>query len=888
MVADCLREDDVIACAAGHGDTAQRLSWEAHLDTCRDCRRLVSLIAAQRTAHGDPPQDPAVPRDTSPRVFAGQRIGRFELVRPLGVGGMGVVFEALDPELDRRVAIKLMRFETFRDRRVAEDRWMRESRALAQLSHPNVVTLYEAGRHGDEVFLAMELVAGIPVAEWLASRPPHREVLDAFLQAGRGLAAAHAAGLIHRDVKPENLLRGSDGRVRISDFGVVRRDHDAPDPQSQRLFADGSVTRAGSVVGTPKYMAPEIRTGSAGTRASDQWSFAASLWIALGGKLMPRREPRVPRRLRAVLLRGLAPDPAARWPSMDAMLRQLAPHRRTRWLVVVAGLALAAAAVALMTRPEEAVDPCLAAASEMQGAWGPTRSVALSHRLLALGDPRAVDLEPQIRHTLDDRAAKWRALRLRACRNTGEARPASLSEPGLQVECLERQRHRYGTAIEGFVRNPGNPVTLLDAAQDLPQIDECASVAHLSRLQRLPDDPVRRQQLTEVNAELERAVDRWNDKWDATAIEVAERAAAASKDFAPLRVRALALKAGIQRAKLDPQLLATAHEGVAAAMEAGDEGRLAWFGSYQVYAASMITPRPAEEVDWLLRENEIRINAFARLAPDAARNLRYDFLVTRATVYYLRKDNEKGIADARALNTVADEAFGVESWRAARARGALIPGLIATKRYDEALAVVTPTLGPLERYLAPAHQELAGQLSFLGLAQFYTGDVTRALATERRALAMAKQVGPEGLYIELLAAVADMRATAGELTGALADYRTVIATEGKISVGAYDPPHIRALIDCTEQAIAAGAQRARLLAAAQCYRKATLPQAAAALLEPLIEREASPPRELDVRIRRAFADALRERARTGDDDRARSQADRAARDCARIGCTLQL
>ena len=233
--------------------------------------------------------------DESPST-AMSTIGRFEVVRSLGRGGMGEVFAAHDPELDRWVAIKrIHRAET--EHHI--ERFNREGRALARLSHPNIVQVYEVGQHEGSMFIVMELVEGQTLGAWTAGDRGRRrsgtEILQAYVQAGRGLAAAHAADLVHRDFKPENVMVGDDGRPRVLDFGLAREVGELDVTKSSELFVDeqsspshgsGSmprVTRTGTVLGTPSYMAPEQHRGEPATAASDQYSFCASLYQALHG-----------------------------------------------------------------------------------------------------------------------------------------------------------------------------------------------------------------------------------------------------------------------------------------------------------------------------------------------------------------------------------------------------------------------------------------------------------------------------------------------------------------------------------------------------------------------------------------------------------------------------
>ena len=206
------------------------------------------------------------------------RIGRYLVLEELGAGGMGVVYAAYDPELDRKVAIKLMYAESDRGRaRRNHAMLMREAQALAKLSHPNIVAIHDVGEYAGQVFVAMEFVAGRTVRAWREEAARDwQAVVDVFVQAGRGLMAAHAVGLIHRDVKPDNLLIGDDGRVRVADFGVAR--HDATLDLEASTLISGARTLAtvagrGARIGTPAYMAPEQHDNEGVGPHSDQFSF---------------------------------------------------------------------------------------------------------------------------------------------------------------------------------------------------------------------------------------------------------------------------------------------------------------------------------------------------------------------------------------------------------------------------------------------------------------------------------------------------------------------------------------------------------------------------------------------------------------------------------------
>ncbi|MCW5809060.1 MAG: serine/threonine protein kinase, partial [Deltaproteobacteria bacterium] len=275
-------------------------------------------------------------------------LGRFNILDILGAGGMGIVLAAYDPHLDRKVAIKILRTRGMsqgrREREAA--RLLREARALAQLSHPHVVTVYDAGTIDDHVFIAMEYIAGQTLRSWLLAAPRSvDEILEVYVKAGRGLAAGHAVGVIHRDFKPDNVLVGHDGRVRVIDFGLAQ----PPRRDDADVSAAGAAARApstpndetaGALFGTPTYMAPEQHDRAEIDGRTDQFAFCVALYEALykrlpfdgatyyelvanvtSGELRPPPEDAgVPKRVASVLGRGLARDPARRFPSMDALL----------------------------------------------------------------------------------------------------------------------------------------------------------------------------------------------------------------------------------------------------------------------------------------------------------------------------------------------------------------------------------------------------------------------------------------------------------------------------------------------------------------------------------------------------------------------------------------
>lgn len=360
---DCLDPNAVQDYLRSAATASVRARVDEHLDTCDDCRALVAL-AAELLGHAvthDRAEAGELDLELDPTPRTGGRVSRYRLGEKLGAGAMGVVYAADDPELHRRIAIKLLHARGADG--VRETRLLREAQALARVSDPHVISVFDVGTHDGQVFLAMELVEGTDLRAWLGERQrPMGEILAAFVSAGRGLVAAHAAGLVHRDFKPQNVLVGADGRVRVTDFGLARGELDvtrltAPAPDD--LLAV-ELTHGRALVGTPAYMAPEQLTGGAADAASDQFSFCVALYEALydhrpfqarslqelrhavlAGQVREEPHTRVPQVLRRILLRGLAVAPADRFPSMSALVAALtSDHARGARRLAMAALGL--------------------------------------------------------------------------------------------------------------------------------------------------------------------------------------------------------------------------------------------------------------------------------------------------------------------------------------------------------------------------------------------------------------------------------------------------------------------------------------------------------------------------------------------------------------------
>ncbi|MBX7083340.1 MAG: serine/threonine-protein kinase [Nannocystaceae bacterium] len=414
------------------------------------------------------------------------RIDRFTVLEALGAGGMGVVYAAYDPQLDRKVAIKLVRPWQGGRAEVERERLVREARALAKLSHPNVVGVYEVGLHDDAVFVAMEFVRGRTLGRvTVADGTSWREVLALYLQAAEGLAAAHDAGLVHRDFKPDNAIVGDDGRVRVLDFGLAR-DAGTADATLGVPASPSSpgLTAVGAVVGTPAYMAPEQRLGLPATGASDQFAWCASLHEALGGGLPAVDDgalrvtlpASLPLRVRRALVRGLAYLPGDRHAELRQLIRTLrSVLERPRWAVRSAAIALVAgvAGGAVVVTTLERETPCFDPSPELAGIWDDTRRSTLRAAAASLGEVAAAASEIVVAE-LDRHAQQWVGARIDACEAHWLRRAEGESTFTSRTRCLDRRRSELGSFVDAL-EGGGAPMwsRAVEATLALSSIAQC-------------------------------------------------------------------------------------------------------------------------------------------------------------------------------------------------------------------------------------------------------------------------------------------------------------------------------------------------------------------------------------------------------------------------------
>ena len=420
----CVDDEALYALARGELVETELQRVEAHLKDCADCRAV--LAEAARSL--EPAATEAGADERGPTSIA-----RYQIVALLGAGASGVVYRAFDPQLKRAVAVKLLRPELHGAAPEQSERMLREAQAMARLSDPHVVAVYDVGLHEGTVYLVMEYIDGHTLSEWQRTEPRTTDqILKVFADAGRGLAAAHQKGLVHRDFKPENVLVAQDGRAKVTDFGLAReseqwlRERSIDDQASTELYAP---TRG--LVGTPAFMAPELFEGRRASPHSDQFAFCVALFVALferhpfkagegialselitrvraGTLLKPPLPNASSERLFGVLRRGFAASPPARFDDMPELLAALerAAHRRRRGLVVgvVALFLLAAAAAVLRWQNVPGANRATQQSATAAAIVAPAQSGAISAGLAASGD-EVVVASPSASATASSRAS---------------------------------------------------------------------------------------------------------------------------------------------------------------------------------------------------------------------------------------------------------------------------------------------------------------------------------------------------------------------------------------------------------------------------------------------------------------------------------------------------
>jgi len=730
----------------------------------------------EETLPGDKPTvtDGAPPIPSSDLKPDPTRIGRHVVIERLGEGGMGVVYAAYDPQLDRKLAVKLVR-ATMHDSRGTSDpqaRLLREAQAMARLSHPNVIQVYDTGTHEGQVYIAMEFVDGEPLGKWMrrgGAPRPWRESLDVLSLAGRGLAAAHSAGLVHRDFKPDNVLVGKDGSVRVLDFGLVRRADLGADAESPTTSEEAALpprgallTRAGFLVGTPAYMAPEQFAGQAADARADQFAFCVSLYQALyglrpfagdtahelaysvteGQLREPPKQTRVPGWVRNVVMRGLSKNPAHRYPTMGALLTALAndPARmRARAAGAVAVTGLAAFAIwAALRDPGPAVDPaahlCKGATDKLAGIWDDPRKQAVQEAFLATSLAYAPGAYDGFAAALDRYADEWVGMHTEACEATSIRGEQSEELMDLRMACLGHRLVELRALVDVYTEADAKAVDkAAQAAGSIPGIDRCADTEALIRQVPPPDDPETRKHLDDVRAQVAMIKAEYDAGHPRKAYELSGPAVEAATDlgYEPLRAEALYYRGSVEIAtgKYE-EASVTLQESFLAALGSKRDDILAKAATVKMFVLGAALARTDEADEWYRQAEAAVRRAGTGGAAEA------QLLNTHGLLLGMQAKHDEAIASYERAFEIREKVLGPEHPHLAYTVGNLAIELVRKGRLEEAQTYVERALAILRKTEGPQHPHVANNLNTLGVILRSQGKLAQARATHEQELSI--------------------------------------------------------------------------------------------------------------------------------------------------------
>jgi tetratricopeptide (TPR) repeat protein len=748
-------------------------------EAVEEATRIADPVAIQREAEAKMTPDELLKR----RLLSGTgaRVGRFVVQRHLDEGGMGLIFSAHDEELDRPVALKILRAQQS-EGSIGRARLLREAQALAKLSHPNVVTVYEVGEWSGHVYVAMELIEGRTLRGWLKlKRWGWREVVDKLIQAGRGLAAAHKVGIIHRDFKPSNVLVGKDGRVRVLDFGLALAPGaslpDAPmastgvtgassivtGATSSNLLGE-ALTVAGSIAGTPAYMAPEQLAGRDVDARADQYAFCLTLFEGLyrerpwrSKTLKERRQelaakpepdfpksPRIPAHVRKVLRRGLDIRADRRYPSMAALLTDLGndPTRRRKWVIggAIAGVLLVGGGYGLARQEAVMNDSCGGLDDGVKALWS-ERKGAVGEAITGVDKSYAEATWERLEPTLADYADAWGDKRVEACRaHQSGAHDAALY--GMAVGCLERRKVAFRALLDTLAKADADVLTqAIQAADGLPLLDRCSDVEALTSAVPPPEDESVAEEVERLREALASARVELQLHRHAAGLILSSQVVARAEELAyrPLEAEALAVHGNLQVLAGDYEAAdATLTKALWRADLIRDDDRLAMtmglllhavveqLGDYERAAA--MRPHADTVIERLgsgTRGEALLLAAFGQLAtrrgnPDEALDL-----CTRSLA-------------------IVEALYGEDDRRIVGALMKLGNANLGKGTFAEAEELYTRALAILEAKLGPDHPGLTAVLNNLGTVRGMRGDVDGTLPYFERALKIEEEViGPE-------------------------------------------------------------------------------------------------------------------------------------------------
>ncbi len=718
---------------------------------------------------GDPIDAALVRARAQKRLFGVDEIvtiGRLVLQHRLGSGAAGVVYQALDPDLGRTVAVKLLQVQD------DEARLLREARALAQLRHDNVVAVYDVGTWQGRVFVTMEHVAGGTLRTWLAAeRRDRRQTVGVLARAGRGVAAAHRAGLIHRDIKPDNVLVGDDGEVRVADFGLAHDGEEVAPPH------DGAGFRP---VGTPAYLAPEVIAGGRADAASDQYGFCVMAFEALHGvrpttSSLARTDHGVPVHLRRALARGLSIEPAGRHATMDDLVAALErdPTRGRGLALLVVGAALGAGAVVwAVSGGSGGRGGVCAASGTLDDVWGDARRVQVDRALRASADPSAPAIATSAATALDGYAQAWSRASRAACEDTHVRRVQSQALLDLRTRCLTRRRAALAAAIDLLAAGgPDGVATALPLVEALPPIADCDDTEALSAPVAPPADPATAAQLTALQVRLgaQEVMANTARLDEALGQGQALVADARTLGYRPFVAEALLALATIRRTRGDKA------EAAALLRDTLAEAQASRHDAIVAVAAIKLASHHADgELD--RAEELMRLAAATIERLGASRVLQADYESAYGKLMFRAGRYADAVAHLERAAALDVEAERTGTLAHAQLLNNLGGGLVAVGREVDAVAQLERSLALRERLLGDGHPDVAETLNTLGAVEIRLGRGDAALAHLDRAHGIVeRRDGPQELWSMILDNRAGALLQAGRTEPALADMRRSVA-----------------------------------------------------------------------------------------------------------------
>jgi tetratricopeptide (TPR) repeat protein/tRNA A-37 threonylcarbamoyl transferase component Bud32 len=708
-------------------------------DEAPDQRRGDAVGSDAATAVSGPAQtNLAAPlRELEP----GTQVGRYIVLRELGRGGMALVYTAYDSELDRQVALKIMapRFAEDVDR-TGVNRLLREAQAMARLSHPNVVGVFDVGEIDGRVFIAMELIRGQTLRRWARAEPrTWKQIRRVLVDAGRGLAHAHEGGLVHRDFKPDNVLVGEDGRVVVLDFGVARAVPQDVDPGVSR------------VAGTASYMAPEQQAGRVPTPAADQYAFCVTAFELVFGEhpLASKRKtgpfrvslPGAPAGLDKMLRRGLAIDPEQRWPDIATLLAALEhdPRRTRRRRLLVGGaaatLAVGASAtfLAVGSRGELAARRCDAGAERLARVWNDGVRAELREAFGRSPLAFAPLAWTRTEDTTSTWAERWTDQWEDTCHATHVQRTQSQADLELRVACLDRaldELSAFATLLsvadEDVIKHS------VQAAHRLSDARGCADLTALRSAEAVPDDPTRRDAVLEARRTLIRADISLGGGDFAGARDLAEEVSATADDlaFAPLQAEA-ALTLGRAQARLgDIDGARQQLERAVLRAEAGGHDLVE--ASAWIELTALIGHAPAWHAD---AANWARHAAAWVERLDHRPVIEAAYRSAEGRLAAARGEHRVALAHHRAAIRLYEANRDPSDPRLARAERAVADELLILGELTEATTAYDAVVRRLTGELGPGHPDVGLALVGWARARLAAGDVESARPAHIRALA---------------------------------------------------------------------------------------------------------------------------------------------------------